>query len=71
MRIPSIIASGLQGPPATQQSEGLKSGPTPQEVEVLERWHRDRINSNRGQPDQDLQPFALENSTRNVLTNRV
>ena len=71
MRIASIIANGVGAAPAAQQSEGLKSGPTPKEVEVLERWHRDRINSNRGQPDQELQPFAIDSSVRNVFNNRV
>ena len=43
---------GIQSSSPRSPSDSLKSGPTPREVEVLERRHRDRVHSERGKPGQ-------------------
>ncbi len=43
-------------------SDSLKSGPTPRDVEVLERWHRNRVHAQRGDPNQAHQIGRAESA---------
>jgi hypothetical protein len=63
MSVDSYIVGGAQPPTHLNSSDSLKSGPTPREVEVLERWHRDRVHTQRGNPHQ-AHRIEQENKSR-------
>lgn len=46
----SNTIGGIQPSNSRTPTDALKSGPTPRDVEVLERRHRDRVHSERGKP---------------------
>ena len=62
----SFYVGGIQSS-ALEGSDALKSGPTPRDVEVLERWHRDRVHAQRGDPNQAHQVDRSEGADREPI----
>ncbi len=52
MSVESYSAAGNPPSSPPNAADFLKTGPTPREVEELERRHRDRVHGERGKPEQ-------------------